>query len=235
MKTMVALLTGAMLMMATSAMALPALDPGYSWINAPFWTNTDHTTPPENGNSQFALTFRQADYRSDFGLFSVTGTAENPGAVAEKFKIFNYQQVPTNLMSGPGTKATVLFRNDGSVSLDGINFVAFQKTFGFYFDVHTGGVSDPFADYNYYTYNPFNLPATEAGIDHVLTAYNGLTHEVVIYLDDQLAGSGSSDRDFNDMVVYGNDLAPVPEPGTMMLLGAGFLGLAIYGKRRKNA
>jgi hypothetical protein len=28
---------------------------------------------------------------------------------------------------------------------------------------------------------------------------------------------------------------PVPEPGTMMLLGAGFLGLAIYGKRRKNA
>jgi hypothetical protein len=28
---------------------------------------------------------------------------------------------------------------------------------------------------------------------------------------------------------------PVPEPGTIMLLGAGFLGLAVYGKRRKNA
>lgn len=29
--------------------------------------------------------------------------------------------------------------------------------------------------------------------------------------------------------------APVPEPGTMVLLAGGFLGLAIYGKRRKNA
>lgn len=30
-------------------------------------------------------------------------------------------------------------------------------------------------------------------------------------------------------------VSPVPEPGTMLLLGIGFLGLAIYSKRRMNA
>jgi hypothetical protein len=40
---------------------------------------------------------------------------------------------------------------------------------------------------------------------------------------------------FNDLTTSDSNTAPVPEPGTIALLGLGMAGLAIYGKRRKNS
>lgn len=39
----------------------------------------------------------------------------------------------------------------------------------------------------------------------------------------------------NKFSMLNSSIAPVPEPGTMVLLGSGFLILAIYYKRKKNA
>lgn len=45
----------------------------------------------------------------------------------------------------------------------------------------------------------------------------------------------ASNDGFEEWAVVGEPTPPIPEPGTIMLLGIGFLSLAIYGKRRRNA
>lgn len=101
-----------------------------------------------------------------------------------------------------------------------------DDTFGFYLDGPGG---------TFYTHNYLNVDGDDYAL--LFDTHGDLSGElfgsdVVVAFEDLLKRDGS-DFDYNDMVVGVNDVAPIPEPGTMLLLGSGLAGLAAW-KRRKD-
>ena len=111
-------------------------------------------------------------------------------------------------------------------------------TFGFYLQTHdqdnADGDNDPTTGRDtFYSHTSLNPD----GVDHFLV-FNTQGHpggslfgsDVVLAAEDLLGGG---DLNYKDMVVGVTDVAPVPEPGTMALIGSGLVGL--YGARRRRA
>jgi len=115
---------------------------------------------------------------------------------------------------------------------------------GIFTDVALGGLSIDHNGFGFYLDNGhgdtfFSETALNAdGIDHMVAFQVGAPDAFVLAWEDL---SGGGDFDYNDFVLYADDINPVapsavPAPAPLALMGLGLIGLAgIKGKKKADA
>jgi hypothetical protein len=253
MKKVVAILAGAaLLMIAGSAFALPLnsnrpLNNGnLGSLQTILNDNFNNSIDAVKGQSSAALWQESDGTPTAYAVAAVRGDTGVLG-------IYNPSGQEYILLTNPQTDSKSSFAIDaaGTLSVNNVDVLYnFGPTFGFFWrdtttpstaytedSKNTGIGTGPDGNIRALSYLVKDGTTLTGNLAHYFSASGQVAKgndDWALAFED-LSPSSGSDFDFNDAVFYVKDISAVPEPGTILLLGAGLVGLGFYGRRRMKA
>jgi len=154
-----------------------------------------------------------------------------------KIELFDGADSP-GMANGGKTAFSILDNGDVYLNFGYVgNFSG--SSFGFYLDSSAGANGGVFYSDTSLNDDGFDHMAAYQGVDDTVKIADSKSgtwndNEYILAWEDLFyKGPGSTDSDYNDLVVMVESVEPLPEPGTLLLLGAGLLGLVGLRKRVK--